>query len=109
MDVTGLAKVFKALSDPTRVKILELLCRCCGSNDSKAGLTVSEVCCGVGGEKKISSTMSHHIKELRNSGLIVTEKQGKHVICRADQKKVKAVFTQINKTLHVTKKEGKLP
>lgn len=30
------------------------------------------------------STVSHHLKELRNAGLIICEKQGKQVYCRVN-------------------------
>ncbi len=45
------------------------------------GPTVGEVCCQVTGAEKITSTLSFHLKELRESGLITMEKRGKHMIC----------------------------
>ena len=31
------------------------------------------------------STVSHHLKELRNAGLILCEKQGQRIHCRIDE------------------------
>ncbi len=80
--VEELAKMFKALSDPNRLAILQLLRERCGP------------CCRVGEEEEAQSvgeiaerfdlalsTVSHHIKELRNAGLIVCTKKGKWVHC----------------------------
>jgi DNA-binding transcriptional ArsR family regulator len=79
-----LAKIFKALSDPNRLKILQILRECCGPGgqcDWSAGErdnTVSKVaeCFDLA-----LSTVSHHIKELKNAGLIVCEKRGQTVCC----------------------------
>lgn len=80
--------MFKALGDPTRLSIFQFLrSYCCAtmteSGDVQAfdGPTISEVCGHVMGEKKISTSMSFHIKELRNAGLIHAEKRGKNVMC----------------------------
>ena len=45
------------------------------------GPNVGEVCCRVTGVDKITSTMSFHLKELRQAGLITMEKRGKHIVC----------------------------
>ena len=45
------------------------------------GPNVGEVCCRVTGVDKITSTMSFHLKELRQAGLITMEKRGKRMIC----------------------------
>jgi ArsR family transcriptional regulator, arsenate/arsenite/antimonite-responsive transcriptional repressor len=84
-----MAQMFKALGDPTRLRIFEFLrARCCavalgeeGDVHPVSGPTVGEVCCHVTGLDKINSTISHHLKELRLSGLISVEKRGKFMIC----------------------------
>jgi ArsR family transcriptional regulator len=83
-----LALIFKALGDPTRLGIFEML-RCCAGEEGVAldeggelrpagALSVGEVCCRLGGSL---STVSHHLKELRIAGLIRTEKRGRWIYC----------------------------
>lgn len=82
-----LHEMFRALSDPTRLAIFQLL-RCCptqlaidesGGCRRVAGASVGEVCCRV---SVAQSTVSHHLKELRQAGLICTDRQGRMVYCR---------------------------
>jgi ArsR family transcriptional regulator, arsenate/arsenite/antimonite-responsive transcriptional repressor len=92
------AAMFKALGDPTRLRIFEILGSCCDSTAVDVltieksgdirpvqGSTVGEICCKLNGAERISSTISHHLKELRLAGLITTERCGKHIICRVNQ------------------------
>jgi DNA-binding transcriptional ArsR family regulator len=37
------------------------------------------------------STLSHHLAELRNAGLILCEKKGRRIICRANPEAVSAL------------------
>ena len=64
---------FKALSDPTRRRILELL----GDRDMTAG----EI-----GEHfpQNKATLSHHLEILREAGLVEAERQGRRVLYRLD-------------------------
>jgi DNA-binding transcriptional ArsR family regulator len=82
----ALAALFKALGDPTRLRIFEML-RCCGREvaiDESGGcrpagaLSVREVCCRL---DQSMSTVSFHLKELRYAGLIRTEKRGRFIYC----------------------------
>jgi ArsR family transcriptional regulator len=94
-----MAAAFKALGDPTRLRIFESLCRqCCavaveenGNVRPILGPTVGEVCCCVTGASRISSTISHHLKELRLAGLITVERQGKNMICGVNREAVTAL------------------
>ncbi len=80
-------KVFKALSDPTRLHVVEFLstkCCACVSDEGEAGAeepTASEVCCHITGLEKINSTVSHHLHELEEAGLIKMERKGKCIAC----------------------------
>jgi DNA-binding transcriptional ArsR family regulator len=61
--------VFKALSDPTRRKILELL--------TEKDMTAGE----IADHFKISKpSISHHLNLLKNSELILGEKQGQNIL-----------------------------
>ena len=60
---------FKALSDPTRRKILELL----GDGDLAAG--------EIGAHFDMSkATLSHHLDVLREAGLVSSERHGRHIV-----------------------------
>ncbi|WP_066828903.1 autorepressor SdpR family transcription factor [Collinsella ihumii] len=60
---------FKALSDPTRRKILELL----GDGDLTAG--------EIGAHFDMSkATISHHLDVLREAGLVSSERHGRHIV-----------------------------
>jgi ArsR family transcriptional regulator, arsenate/arsenite/antimonite-responsive transcriptional repressor len=84
-----LATMFKALGDPTRLRIFEFLRACCcpvavsenGDVRPVEGKTVGEICCHLTGEERVSSTISFHMKELRNARLIQMERRGKNIVC----------------------------
>jgi len=88
-DLRKLAVMFKALGDPTRLRIFEFLrARCspvaideAGGVRPVLGPTVGEVCCQVTGVDRITSRISFHLKELRQAGLITMERRGKNMIC----------------------------
>ncbi len=73
------AEVFRALGDPTRLAIFELI------RTSGGPHTAGEIRTGVSALANhlgISpSTASHHIRELRRAGLIRCERRGQTVAC----------------------------
>lgn len=93
MDHKELATVCKALGDPTRARIFEFLVNCCcpvavgeeGEVRPVVGVTAGEVCCQVTGSETITSTVSFHLKELRQAGLVTVERRGKHMVCGIDR------------------------
>jgi ArsR family transcriptional regulator len=66
-DVHGLSTIAKALSDPVRLQIVDVLRRQAG-----------EVCvCDLQTLFEISQpTLSHHLKKLRDAGLVGVERRG---------------------------------
>lgn len=64
---------FKALSDPTRRKILELL--------QKQSLNAGEIAEYFHITKP---SISHHLSILKNSGLIVDERRGQNIVYSLD-------------------------
>jgi ArsR family transcriptional regulator len=97
-DPDKLAALFKALGDPTRLRIFEFLRGCCpvavepsggvrsvcftrpDSTKEAQPPSVGEICCHITGEERITSTLSHHLKELRLAGLLTVQRIGKHMI-----------------------------
>src|SRR4051794_2157188 len=97
------APAFRALGDPTRLRIFEFLAGCSGtvaleeSGEVRRveGATVGEVCCRVTGAERVTSTISHHLRELRLAGLITTERRGRHILCRLDRDAVASLASYL--------------
>lgn len=67
-----LADVFRQLGDPTRVRIFWLLCHC-----EECVLNIASLL------DMSSPAVSHHLRTLRDSGLIVSRREGKEVYYHA--------------------------
>ena len=84
-DVDRLARMFKALSNPNRLRLFMNLLE-----ESKLDLAKGRVhdCFLVkllGGLGDLGApTVSHHVKELSDAGLIHTQREGKQLICSVD-------------------------
>lgn len=61
--------VFKALSDPTRRSIIELL----KTQDMTAGDIAEHF-------QMTKPSISHHLHTLQNAGLVLSERKGQHII-----------------------------
>jgi ArsR family transcriptional regulator len=96
-NIEKFAEMFKALSNPHRLKIFLRLASCCqpGTATSIDTNMESEGCACVGelGQDLgiVPSTISHHIKELRQAGLIRMERRGQKIECRVDPETVAAL------------------
>ena len=92
MDTQQAAKILKALSHPHRLEMYLSIakgeqrdfkqCECCIQDIIK--------CLKIG-----APTVSHHLKELVNAGLITTERQGKFLTARPNP----AVWEEVKKML----------
>jgi ArsR family transcriptional regulator len=85
------AEAFGALSNPNRLAIFLHLVSCCppGTSctfDEEMKQCVSDLGRGLNIGQ---STISHHIKELRRTGLIHVEKRGKYTECWVDGEAVR--------------------
>ncbi len=90
MELSNLAKIFKALSSEQRLKIFGML--------YKLGKT--DTCC-IAVEKGFSkacslinispSTVSHHFKELANAGLISCSRNGQSISCKVNDDALKLI------------------
>jgi ArsR family transcriptional regulator len=89
-NIEEFAEMFKALSNPNRLKIFLRLVSCCqpGTPTSISSNIESGACACVGelGQDLgiVPSTISHHIKELRRAGLIRMERRGQKMECWID-------------------------
>jgi ArsR family transcriptional regulator, arsenate/arsenite/antimonite-responsive transcriptional repressor len=84
----ALALIFKALADPARVKIMSML------------LNADEVCaCDVAtGIGRTAATASHHLKLLREAGLVTGEKRGTWIFYRVVPARLSAIGDAIRLT-----------
>lgn len=93
MDTKKMAKIFKALSNPNR---LELYLKIARANEASFETGCECFVTDLIDSLNIGApTISHHIKELSNAELIFTEKRGKFLICRVNEKLV----TEVSKLL----------
>ena len=74
-EVIALSRLFGLLGDPTRVRIMLLLCR--------GELNVSRLCQVLGLPQP---TVSHHLGLLRRGGLLTTRREGKSIHYALDSK-----------------------
>ncbi|MBC8246263.1 MAG: winged helix-turn-helix transcriptional regulator [Deltaproteobacteria bacterium] len=89
--ITEFAEIFKALSNPNRLKIFVRLASCCAPGtvsliDDEHTAYVGEISSELNVGK---STVSHHIKELRRVGLLRSERRGQKIACWVDPEMVK--------------------
>jgi DNA-binding transcriptional ArsR family regulator len=79
------ARVFAALSDPTRLRLVELLAEedeLCGTHiANRAGISLA--------------LLSHHWKVLADAGLVVRERRGQRQYCRLDRDALAAAFEYV--------------
>lgn len=80
------AKLFKTLSDPNRIKIIEIL-------------SYGEVCaCTILEKLNITQpTLSHHMKKLEETNLVIARKDGLWTYYRLNRKQIKDILQFIIK------------
>lgn len=79
------AKVFKALADPCRVRIVEMLAR----RGDMCGIELAEAL-GVSG-----ALLSHHGKVLEGAGIITKRKDGPHAYCVLNRELLAKAFKDL--------------
>lgn len=97
----GLVLVFKALGDPTRLRILDLLRSrgksCCDliARDER-GLCACDIESAVGLSQ---AAVSHHMDLLRRAGLVDAEKRGRWMFYRRNEAALAAVAEALAKAV----------
>ncbi len=72
MDISTATMAFAALSQPTRLEAFRLLAQA-GPDGLRAGAIADHL--GV-----VASTLSHHLSQLEQAGLVQSRRQGRHII-----------------------------
>jgi DNA-binding transcriptional ArsR family regulator len=83
MELDERARVFAALADPNRLKLIEIL-------------TAEEELCGTAIAQRAGisiALLSHHWKVLTDAGLVVRERRGQRQYCKVDRDALEAAFT----------------
>jgi len=100
MSIENLAVVFKALADPTRLRLVALI--------------VDKERCGqdLAAELKVSgATVSHHLRVLREAGLLKESRQSPYTFFSLDHKALQGAVRSVSnkKTVSDLAGEGQLP
>jgi ArsR family transcriptional regulator len=93
IDADTLVAMFGALGNPHRLALFRQLSSCCAPGtrcglDEAIGMYVGELGAGLG---IAPSTLSHHLKTLRQAGLVRTERRGKRVECFVEPEVLRAL------------------
>jgi ArsR family transcriptional regulator, arsenate/arsenite/antimonite-responsive transcriptional repressor len=91
-DAVTLAAGFKAVADPTRLRLLSLI----------AAHAAGEACvCDLTGDFDLSGpTISHHLKVLREAGLITGERRGTWIYYRVVPETMAALSQALSPAAH---------
>lgn len=91
-DFLTVSDVFRQLGDPTRIRIFWLLCHC------------EECVINIAAMMEMSSpAVSHHLRQLRSTGLIVSRRDGKEVFYRASDAPIaKLLHRMIEEVMEIT-------
>ena len=88
----AVAEIFRLLDDGSRVRIFWLLCHC-----EECVLNISAL------TEMSSPAASHHLRLLKDAGLVETRREGKEVYYRAaDTPTVKLLHNMIEKTMEIS-------
>ena len=89
-EIEELADIFKALSDPTRLRLVKLLA------EGEGALCVNALACKLGVSQ---SAVSQHLRVLRQTGLVRGERRGHFVHYSLDRGRLGQYQTKVLETL----------
>ena len=87
-DTKRIAKIMKALSNANRLELFLAISRKQQTEFEHDGCMISDITCLF---SLSAPTISHHLKELANAGLISTERQGRFVVAKVNEDTVREV------------------
>lgn len=97
MNPSQLAKILKALSNQTRLALYLQIARQNEADfDTGGECFVSDI---VGSLNICAPTVSHHLKELSNAGLINTERRGKFLTATINKQVIQAVVGVLSENI----------
>jgi ArsR family transcriptional regulator len=97
MDANQFQRIAKALADPRRFEIIEVI------------VASGEKCCGDVAEcfPVAQATVSHHLKELTDAGLIETRSEGQFKYLRARPDALAEYVEQLNARVGLQRKQAR--
>jgi ArsR family transcriptional regulator len=103
--IVQFANIFKALSNPNRLRMFLHLVTCCvpGTVSTFDAKSETSACVGDLGRELdiVPSTVSHHIKELHRAGLIRMERRGQKIECWVDPVIIRGLASFFEKPLTI--------
>ena len=94
-EIEELTEVFKALSDPTRLKLVKLLSEC-SPGECEGALCVNALARTLG---VTQSAVSQHLRVLRQAGLVRGERHGYFVHYSLDRDRLEQYRVRLLETL----------
>ncbi len=94
-EIEELAEIFKALSDPTRLRLVKLLSEC-SPGECQEALCVNALAHKVG---VTQSAVSQHLRVLRQAGLVNGERRGYFVHYSLDRDRLEQYKARLRETL----------
>ncbi len=88
MKTIDAVEAFAALAQETRLDVFRLLVKAHDPDPAKGGMPAGEIASRMG---IAPATLSFHLKELARAGLLVSRKEGRSIIYRAQFEKVAAI------------------
>jgi len=94
-EIEELAEIFKALSDPTRLRLVKLLSEC-SPGECQGALCVNALAHRLG---VTQSAVSQHLRVLRQAGLVNGERHGHFVHYSLDRDRLEQYKARLRETL----------